>query len=239
MNFPSVPPYKIIESNEQFLVLDKSVGIAIHGDTAHEAGDDEGLLAVVKAQENIKELYPVHRLDKVTSGLLVLAKTPAVNRELSMQFERREIDKFYLALSVRKPKKKQGKVVGDMARGRRGSWKLLASRENPAITQFFSSAAQPGQRLFLLKPKTGKTHQLRVALKSIAAPIAGDALYGGDDVKSPFDRTYLHAYALAFKLGEQRHQFVSVPSQGALFATPECLASIEAFGHPWNLTWPS
>lgn len=239
MSFTAAKPYRIIENNEQFLVLDKSVGIAIHGDTAHEAGDDEGLLALVKARENLKELYPVHRLDKVTSGLLVLAKTPAVNRELSMQFERREIEKFYLALSVRKPKKKQGKVVGDMTRGRRGSWMLLASRKNPAITQFFSAAAQPGQRLFLLKPKTGKTHQLRVALKSIAAPIAGDALYGGDDNQAPFDRTYLHAYALAFKLGGKRYQFVSVPSQGVLFTTPECLASIEAFGPPWQLAWPS
>jgi tRNA pseudouridine32 synthase/23S rRNA pseudouridine746 synthase len=175
----------------------------------------------------------------VTSGLLVFAKTPEVNRALSMQFEQRQIEKYYLALSVRKPKKKQGKVLGDMARGRRGSWKLLTSRENPAITQFFSSAAQPGQRLFLLKPTTGKTHQLRVALKSIGAPIAGDALYGGDDSQEPFDRTYLHAYALAFTLEGEKHQFVSVPTQGALFTNAECLASIEGFGQPWRLTWPS
>jgi len=231
--------YRIVDNNEHFLVLDKSVGIAVHSDLEHEAGDDQGLLELVKTQENIKELYPVHRLDKVTSGLLVLAKTRAANRELSMQFERREIEKYYLALSIRKPKKKQGKIVGDMARGRRGSWLLLPSRENPAITQFFSSAAQPGQRLFLLKPKTGKTHQLRVALKSIGAPIAGDALYGGDDKLEQFDRTYLHAYALVFTFGGQRQQFVSLPSQGNLFVKPECLASIEAFGSPWQLAWPN
>jgi len=115
----------------------------------------------------------------------------------------------------------------------------LPSRENPAITQFFSSAAQPGQRLFLLKPKTGKTHQLRVALKSIGAPIAGDTLYGGDDKLEKFDRTYLHAYALEFTFGGQRQQFVSMPTQGDLFVKPECLAAIDAFGSPWQLAWPN
>ena len=83
-----------------------------------------------------------------------------------------------------------------MARSRRSSWKLCASKVNPAITQFSSYRVGDRKRLFVLKPTTGKTHQLRVALKSIDAPIVVDRLYGHpvDDVSG----IYLHAFSLSF-----------------------------------------
>jgi len=86
---------------------------------------------------------------------------------------------------------------------RNGSWKLLRSVENPAVTQFFSFGLTPGLRLYLLKPHTGKTHQLRVALKSLGVPLLGDTRYGAD--KS--DRAYLHAWQLAFELDGKSYQF--------------------------------
>jgi tRNA pseudouridine32 synthase/23S rRNA pseudouridine746 synthase len=226
--------YQVLEHNDDFVLVDKAPGIAFHGDDIHEGADREGLLSRLKSDLNLEALYPVHRLDRVTSGLLVFAKTKAVNRSLSQQFEQREIEKYYLAISNKKPKKKQGKIVGDMARGRRGAWKIAPTSENPAITQFFSQALPAGGRLFLLKPRTGKTHQLRVALKSLGAPILGDTLYSGDSA----DRTYLHAYALAFTLSGIRHQFVCAPTLGTGFLCEGFSQTLTQYGEPWGLSWP-
>ena len=113
---------------------------------------------------------------------------------LSRKFAEHQIQKTYLALATQKPKKKRGRISGDMQKARRGAWKLCQSKENPAITDFMSYSLVPNLRLFILYPKTGKTHQIRVAMKSLGSPILGDELYGGEVA----DRTYLHAYQLSF-----------------------------------------
>ncbi|MGR5488912.1 pseudouridine synthase, partial [Vibrio alfacsensis] len=87
-------------------------------------------------------LHLVHRLDKMTSGLLILAKRAEVAAQFSRLFEQRDIDKYYLAIGSKKPKKKQGSIIGDMERSRRSSWKLVNSKNNPAVTQVFSAAAE-------------------------------------------------------------------------------------------------
>jgi tRNA pseudouridine32 synthase/23S rRNA pseudouridine746 synthase len=143
------------------------------------------------------------------------------------------VEKYYLALSDAKPAKKQGLIRGDMEKGRGGAWKLCQSQLNPAVTQFFSHSLAPGRRLFLLRPRTGKTHQLRVAMKSLGAPILGDALYGG----SAADRTYLHAYALALTLDGEALRFVCPPAQGSEFAVPALAAYLQQ-QPPWTLPWP-
>jgi hypothetical protein len=92
--------------------------------------------------------------------------------------------KYYFALTSRRPARKQGSVVGDMRRARAGAWRLSpqsAGTDDPAVTRFASvgvPAAAPGLRAFLLRPETGRTHQLRVALKSLSSPVLGDELYG-------------------------------------------------------------
>ncbi|MBV8680361.1 MAG: RNA pseudouridine synthase, partial [Aquitalea sp.] len=138
-------------------------------------------------------------------------------------------------LSDRKPQKKQGLIKGDMEKGRGGAWRLLSTQQHPAMTQFFSFSVQPGLRLFLLRPRSGKTHQLRVAMKSQSAPILGDALYGG----SPADRGYLHAYGLRFTLDDEAFCFLCPPDQGEHFLSPavqDCLQREAA--QPWALPWP-
>jgi len=125
-------------------------------------------------------------------------------------------------LSDRKPAKKQGWVRGDMEKGRGGAWRLLPSQANPAVTYFQSASLAPGLRVFFLKPLTGRTHQLRVALKSLGAPILGDALYQGSDA----DRTYLHAYALSFELDGETLRFYCPPTIGAAFLLPELAAAL-------------
>ena len=160
--------YTVLDHNDDFIVVNKAPGITVQRD-----GERPGLLQLVAADLGFEHLYPVHRLDRETSGLVIMARNTDANRELSRLFAEREIQKFYIALSNQKPRKKQGAIVGDMEKARRGSWKLTKSLVNPAITQLFSCSMMPGVRLFLLRPKTGKTHQLRVAMKSIGAPILG------------------------------------------------------------------
>ena len=225
--------YRIVEANDQFILVDKAPGVSVHKDQ-----NERGL--VMQLQRDLEQPYlsPVHRLDKVTSGLMLLACNSQAAAELAEAFRERQVEKFYLALSDRKPRKKQGLVRGDMVKARRGSWKLAASTENPACTQFFSHSVRPGERLFLLRPRTGKTHQLRVALKSIGAPIVGDPLYH-ESVQPVPDRTYLHAYGLGFSLQGQRYRFLCPPSQGERFTDPCFTEALQALAEdPFQLNWP-
>ena len=184
--------FSVVLEQADFLVVNKDAGVDMHDDAGVP-----GLVSRVSAAVG-QNVYPVHRLDKVTSGLVLLAKNKEATSELSQSFAGRRVKKTYLAISDRSPKKKQGWVKGDMAKSRNGSWKLLHSSDNPAITYFQSVAlAIPHHRLYVVSPHTGKTHQIRVALKSISAPILGDERYGG----SVADRTYLHAWRLHFSYG--------------------------------------
>ncbi|MFT4929320.1 MAG: tRNA pseudouridine32 synthase/23S rRNA pseudouridine746 synthase [Phenylobacterium sp.] len=218
-------------SNNDFMVIHKTSALNFHTEDG-----EPGLFEQVKAQFGLTELYPVHRLDKLTTGLVIFAKTKAVAAAFGRLFESHQINKFYLAISDQKPKKKQGWVKGDMAKARRGAWKLLRSQDNPAITQFISQPLslldQPkGCRLFLLRPFSGKTHQIRVALKSVGSPIIGDGLYSSSGVA---DRGYLHAYGLQFTLNDQDFSFCVPPSTGCLFTSEPLKSCLEPWSEPWK-----
>ena len=216
MLMPTTTP-RIIHETSGLLFIDKPPGLSFH---RSEEEDDPGLLPILRAMqaagdiEHEGKLFSVHRLDRVTSGLLMIAKTADAAREVADVLRRREIDKYYVALSSRKPNKKQGRVSGDMARSRRGQWKLLRSTEQPAQTAFISKplvfdaeeeegdeAARYPPRAFLLKPLTGKTHQLRVALKALSSPVLGDPMYAAADDSRNEERAYLHAAALRLPAG--------------------------------------
>lgn len=227
--------YKTIAEHHDFIVVDKGTGVNFH-----DEGDiGSGLFSLVKnqmqSQNENAELYPVHRLDKMTSGLVIFAKTLTCAQIFGQLFNDHDIEKYYLAVGDKKPSKKQGLIKGDMAKSRRGMFKLLRSMENPAITQFFSYSVPNKQRLYLLKPHSGKTHQLRVALASIGAPIVGDPLYY---TTSQADRGYLHAFALKFTYLGECFEFSSLPSTGEFYATPEIIHQFSAIKKPWQLNWP-
>lgn len=225
--------FQLIEFNDQFVVINKMPGISFHTEN-----DVLGIVERVKAALGFDALYPVHRLDKITSGLLVLARTPEANSKISKLFRERDVEKYYLAISDRKPSKKQGMIKGDMVRSRRSMWKLTKTIENPAITQFFSTSLEPGKRLFLVRPKTGKTHQIRVALNSIGAPVLGDPLYNAESTKNA-SRGYLHAYAIKFCLDNTNYSFVSEPTVGEAFLTDAFKQTIQVYAEPWSLAWPA
>ena len=175
---------QVIYENKDFLIVSKPAGIEYHGDS--------GLVALIR-QDNA-QLIGVHRLDKDTTGAIIFAKNKEVASKLGLMFQNREISKTYIALAGNKPSKKQGMISGDIVKTRGGSYSLKRSQDNPSITQFISKSLFDGVRLYWLKPKTGRTHQLRVVLKSIGVPILGDKRYGGD----LSDRMYLHAFKLEF-----------------------------------------
>jgi tRNA pseudouridine32 synthase/23S rRNA pseudouridine746 synthase len=197
-------------------------------------GGQGSLLEAVKADLSLTDLFPVHRLDQGTSGLVVFAKTAEANRELSSAFAQRKVDKFYLAITAGKPKKKQGFIVGDMSKARNGSYKLMRSQSNPAKTAFFNFALEQGQRLWVVKIFTGKTHQIRVALRALGAPIVGDLRYGG----AAADRLYLHATQLQFELLGEQFNYLCPPTYGTGFQTSACIAKLAELGAPANLAWP-
>ncbi len=188
----------LIDHNDHFIVINKHAGVSVHKDE-----NNTSFFETIKNKLSLNDLFLVHRLDKITSGVMLLAKDGNTAKKLSELFAMKQIKKTYVAISDKKPKKKQGLVKGDMAKSRNGSWKLERSIENPAITRFESKALEGGHRLFILKPETGKTHQLRVMMKSLGSPILGDTPYGGTKA----DRTYLHCQSLEFTLNAEHFCF--------------------------------
>jgi tRNA pseudouridine32 synthase/23S rRNA pseudouridine746 synthase len=224
--------YTLIEDAADFIVIDKMPGVNVHRNDAKQS-----LVDILNADYSGIKFHLVHRLDDATSGLLVLAKNPEAAAELGALFANREIEKYYLALADGKPSKKQGTVVGDIKKSRGGSYLLSRTRSNPSITQFFSYSLGNGRRAYLLKPLTGKTHQLRVVMKSLGSTILGDLRYGPNGQES--DRMYLHATALRFCFRGERYEYVSLPMTGALFADGGLAAALLDCQSPWALQWPS
>lgn len=221
--------FRVVATTEHFIVLNKAPGISFHSD------DGPGLVVLAEQQLQMK-LYPVHRLDKVTSGLIIFATNAACAAELTRLFSQQQIEKYYLAISLDKPLKKQGWIKGDMVIGRRSSWKLLQTMHNPAVSYFMSKGFNDlAFRAFLIKPFTGKTHQIRVALKSVSAPIAGDSLYQA----AAESRVYLHAYAIKFTLYNQHYSYVCQPDVGERFQQLVQTKLLQQWAEPWTLDWPS
>ena len=224
---PRLRSPRVIYEDADVLAVDKPAGMSFHSDDL--VYNSPGVLTTVRnlqesgtleGSEYTGPLHSVHRLDKVTSGVLLFAKSETAAAALSAQFQRRAVHKYYVALSARKPSKKMGTVSGDLRKSRRGAYKLTRGGDS-AVTRFVSrgvtgaadlefasnsnsnsdSTAGAGRplRLLLMKPLTVKTHQLRVACKSLGAPVLGDATYAGAAAAGE-DRAYLHAAAIRIQL---------------------------------------
>ena len=213
----------IVYQTDDFIIIYKPCGLSVHKDQSKI-----GLTTLLARQLNVPQLWLVHRLDKVTSGLLILALNAESAAEFFRLFFEHHIQKTYLALSNQKPKKKQGLIVGDMQKSRNGAWKLCQSKENPAITRFESVSCEPNLRLFILKPQTGKTHQLRVAMKSLGSPILGDTLYGKNTEN--IDRTYLHAARLQFEFKGQAFDVFIPTKEGEWWQREGVMSQIQKIG---------
>ncbi|MDX1453752.1 MAG: pseudouridine synthase [Oleiphilaceae bacterium] len=213
----------LLFEDEHILAINKPPGINFHCENGRE-----GVVRQVKTLMQNEALFPVHRLDRVTSGLMLFAKTEAANQALSERFRERQIEKYYVALACNRPAKKQGSVIGDMSKARNGAYMLTRDKTNPAITRLqvysLSQCETVATHGVLLKPETGKTHQLRVAMKALGAPILGDARYGGQTA----DRVYLHALRKRFELFGTDYDVIAPDFCGQVMnaSLTQCLSQI-------------
>jgi tRNA pseudouridine32 synthase / 23S rRNA pseudouridine746 synthase len=167
----------------------------------HVLGQGFRLLAETGASQ--KKLFVVHRLDRLTSGLVLFALDADSHRVLCRQFERREIDKRYLALVAPAPADTEGTLVSTIVTARRGFMRRARAGEEglEAVTGYrVVDAARPEGALLALTPRTGRTHQIRLQLADLGSPIVGEPHYHPLDgeVARPSTRLWLHAWQIEF-----------------------------------------
>ena len=208
---PEDLPLSIVYEDDDLVVVDKPAGMVVHVGAGVKSGTLVNALlhhiGTLSAAGGALRPGIVHRLDKMTSGLVIVAKNDAAHRALAAQFKSREIHKTYLALVHGRVAKDLGEIARPVGRDpvRRVRMKAggLAPRES--LTRYRVVKRLPHFTLLEAMPHTGRTHQIRVHLSSIGHPVVGDTLYGapgnlrlgGREVLT-LDRTFLHAAALEF-----------------------------------------
>jgi len=203
---PEAIPLTIIYEDADIIVVDKPAGMVVHPAHGHSSGTlVNALLAHCQDLAGIGgELRPgiVHRLDKDTSGLLLVAKNDAAHQHLQNQFKQRQVHKTYLALVEGTPPAARGVVEAPIGRDpkRRKRMAVLRQGGREARTEYRVLEYFDQHTLLEAEPITGRTHQIRVHLASIGHPIAGDRVYGFRKQRLPLQRQFLHAARIAFTL---------------------------------------
>ncbi len=200
---PEEVTFELLYEDKDLAVINKPPGVVVHPGAGHTRGTlVHGLLAVLKDLSGIGgELRPgiVHRLDKDTSGVLVIAKNDYAHLELSKQFKNRKVKKIYLALIHGIPKSSQGKIEFPIGRHpiNRKKMSIHAKKTREAVTLWKVIRVFKNVAFIEASPLTGRTHQIRVHFSAIGHPIVGDPLYGGCKPYGPkAKRQMLHAYRL-------------------------------------------
>ena len=209
-------PLRVLHEDAALLVVDKPAGVVMHpapgnwtgtllnglvhhldrgGAALSGARPDAGPVAATRGRPGL-----VHRLDKGTSGVVVVAKTDAAHRELSRQFHAHSIERVYLALvagAVRRGGRVEEALGRDLGDPRRVSVRSAKLRQ--AVTEYeVAERLGPEATLLEVRPRTGRMHQIRVHLASIGHPVLGDVTYGGADAADDLGRAMLHAAVLGF-----------------------------------------
>ena len=198
---PSEESLEVVYEDEHLLVIDKPAGLVVHPAAGHEgetlvnrlvglgaAGGDPGRPGIV------------HRLDRNTSGLLLVARSEPAYERLSSAIRERRVERRYLALVRGAPKSRTGRIDAAIGRDRTDRTRRSIDTETPreAVT-WFEVRERLGERTLLeVRLETGRTHQIRVHLEAIGLPVSGDPVYGAARDLA-LERQFLHAYALAFE----------------------------------------
>lgn len=190
---------RLAYEDEQLLVVDKPAGLVVHPARGHPAGTlVHGLLGRIAGGAEQRPGI-VHRLDRDTSGLLVVARTPEAHRRLEVLVRRRALERTYLALVVGRPRSRRGRVEAPIGRDRRDPTRqsLYTATPRDAVTEFELVELLDRHALLRVRLETGRTHQIRVHLGAIDLPVAGDPVYGRAG-ELGLGRQFLHAARLAF-----------------------------------------
>lgn len=214
---PVEMPLKVVYEDEYLVVINKDAGMVVHpAEHGKFMGQSLVNAALAYVGEGLKGiggvLRPgiVHRLDKDTSGLIIVAKTDLAHQRLVDMFRAREVKKKYMALVCGKIEQDKGKIVAGIGRSSRDRKKMAVDgmRAKDAVTGFVVQERYFFHKLYFslveALPETGRTHQIRVHLASIGHPIVGDKVYGVEKVNevmaefAGLKRQFLHAYSLSF-----------------------------------------
>lgn len=236
---------KILYEDEYILALDKPSGLLVHPAKSADADrgaspdnrskektltdwiiqnypelKDVGEEQILQNGETIKRPGIVHRLDKDTSGVILVAKTKEAHQFLKEQFQARKVEKIYHAVVWGKfiERLKKGKIEKFIGRNKSGKWSsdgTLSGKVREAVTDYEVLLQNEKVAYVEVKPKTGRTHQIRVHLKSIGYPVIGDRIYGnknlesriqnqGEEIKKP-NRLMLHAVSIKLELPSGTH----------------------------------
>jgi 23S rRNA pseudouridine1911/1915/1917 synthase len=195
---PEPLPLRLAYEDEHLLVVDKPAGVVVHPAGRAAPGTLAGALLPLGAAGG-EEGRPgiVHRLDRDTSGLLLVARSEEAHRRLSRLIRRREVDRRYLALVRGAARSRTGRIDAPIGRDRRDRTRHSLDTTTPrhAVTWFELLEQLPAHALLEARLETGRTHQIRVHLEAIELPVAGDPVYG---VKGDLglERQFLHAHRL-------------------------------------------
>ncbi len=192
---------RVAYEDEHLLVVDKPAGVVVHPAGAHASGTlAHGVLALGAAGGEETRPGIVHRLDRDTSGLLLVARSERAHRRLQELIRRRGVDRRYLALVRGSPRSRTGRIEAAIGRDRRDRSRHSLDTDSPrhAVTWFEVLELLGPRALLEVRLETGRTHQIRVHLEAIELPVCGDPVYGvRHDLE--LERQFLHAHRLRLR----------------------------------------
>lgn len=204
---PENIPLPIIYEDENVLVINKPAGMVVHPSAGHAHGTlVHAALAHTPFLEGIGgKMRPgiVHRLDKNTSGIILIAKNEASHKWLQKQFKERKVEKHYLALVDGRPASPTGRIVAAIMRDSSHRKRMAIAPQGKgrsAETEYHTLKEYKAHTYLDVHPLTGRTHQIRVHMASIGCPVAGDTLYGYRNSSIPINRHFLHANQISIRL---------------------------------------
>jgi 23S rRNA pseudouridine1911/1915/1917 synthase len=221
---PENIPLDILYEDERVVVINKPQGMVVHPGAGNRRGTlanalyyrklmGKNKLAEAQGQDPGPRPGIVHRLDKDTSGVMIAAYDDEALAFLAEQFKSRKVKKTYIAIAHGIPTEKKGRIETYIARDPRDRKRFAVTPWGKiAVTRYSVIKTWPTHSLILLRPKTGRTHQLRVHLRYLGHPIAGDPLYGSADSLFPQASLMLHAGSLVIVLpGKDTERFFKAP----------------------------
>ena len=192
------PEPEIVWEDEHLLVVDKPAGLVVHPGAGHPTGTLVDALAGKIAGGDDDRPGIVHRLDRDTSGLMVVARSAEAHARLQELMRERALERIYLALVRGNPRSRTGRIEAPIGRDRGEPTRVSLTTDSPreAVTHFEVDRVWPGHALLRVRLETGRMHQIRVHLGAIDLPVVGDRVYG---VREPaLGRQFLHAAELSF-----------------------------------------
>jgi 23S rRNA pseudouridine1911/1915/1917 synthase len=195
-----VPPLRIVHRDDDLAVIDKPAGLVVHPAPSHSGPTVVSELGDLLGGGDPERPGIVHRLDKDTSGLMVVARNPEALAALQEAVRERQVERRYLALAGGRLGSRTGTIDAPIGRApkRRTRMAVAGAASREARTHFEVLELLPRESYVEARLETGRTHQIRAHFAAIGHPLAGDATYGGKD-RYGLGRQFLHAHRLAFR----------------------------------------